>query len=583
MRRPSVAPLEKISLQSLLSETAAKFGDKIAVIDGERSFSFNQLDEYSNRLASGLTSIGAAKGDRVGVLAPNCVEFVIAFYGIVKAGAVVSTLNSGYREREIAHQLNDSGAEILIVHESLLETLEKARADVPRLSRTIVIGTDTNGPDSFWGLVNGASPTPPDVDIDPETDLAALPYSSGTTGISKGVMLTHFNLTSNVQQMVKRKEAATPTEEDVILVHLPLFHIYGMNILMNASLAVGATQVMMGRFDMEEFLALLSRHRVTILYTVPPVMLGLTQYPAAKDYDLSALRFGFCGAAPLSGELQQRVSSILGFPVLQGYGLTETSPYCNSDYLEPHLTKPGSIGPAGPDMEEKVVDVETGTVELEPNERDRRAAGQGPSGNEGLLQQPGGDRRDDHRGRVASHWRHSEDGRRRVRVGAGPQERAHQVQGLPGSAGRARGTTARAPRRGRRRRCTQAGRGSRRGAEGVRRDEAGSRCQRRRHHVVRCRQGRHLQACPRGSIRGCDPQEPFRQDSSTCSPRAGARLSGPEPLRYHSESGTGSHSPPLAIDCWLTSPGTVMSIASWIPMSGARLPSAASTNSSTSK
>ena len=168
--------------------------------------------------------------------------------------------------------------------------------------------------------------------------------------------------------MVKRKEAATPTGEDVILVHLPLFHIYGMNILMNSSLAVGATQVMMGRFDMDEFLTLLSEHRVTVLYTVPPVMLGLTQYPAAKDYDLSALRYGFCGAAPLSGELQQRVSSILGFPVLQGYGLTETSPYCNSDYLEPHLTKPGSIGPAGPDMEEKVVDVETGTVELGPNE-----------------------------------------------------------------------------------------------------------------------------------------------------------------------------------------------------------------------
>ena len=153
MRRPSVAPLEKISLQSLLSETAAKFGDKVAVIDGERSFSFNQLDEYSNRLASGLASIGTAKGDRVGVLAPNCVEFVIAFYGIVKAGAVVSTLNSGYREREIAHQLNDSGAEILIVHESLLETLEKARADVPRLSRAIVIRRGerrTRTPSGAW-------------------------------------------------------------------------------------------------------------------------------------------------------------------------------------------------------------------------------------------------------------------------------------------------------------------------------------------------------------------------------------------------------------------------------------------------
>ena len=368
MRRPSVAPLEKISLQSLLSDTAARFGDKVAVIDGERTYSFNELDEYSDRLASGLASIGAAKGDRVGILAPNCVEFVVAFYGIVKAGAVVSTLNSGYREREIAHQLNDSGAEILIVHESLLEVLEKARIDVPKLSRTIVIGSDTEGPDTFWGLVNDASRTPPDVETDPENDLAALPYSSGTTGLSKGVMLTHFNLTSNVQQMVKRKEASTPTVEDVILVHLPLFHIYGMNILMNASLAVGATQVMMGRFDMEEFLTLLSQHHVTILYTVPPVMLGLTQYPAAKDYDLSSIRYGFSGAAPLSAELQQRVSDILGFPVLQGYGLTETSPYCNSDYVEPHLMRPGSIGPAGPDMEEKVVDVETGTVELGSNE-----------------------------------------------------------------------------------------------------------------------------------------------------------------------------------------------------------------------
>ena len=368
MKRPSVAPLDKISLQTLLRDTAEKFGDKIAVIDGDHTYSFNQLDEYSDRLASGLVSIGAGKGDRVGVLAPNCAEFVIAFYGITKAGAVVSTLNSGYREREIAHQLNDSGTEILIVHESLLGTLEKARPNVPGLSRTIIIGADTEGPDTFWGLVNSASPTPPDVEIDPETDLAALPYSSGTTGLSKGVMLTHFNLTSNVQQMVKRREAATPTDEDVILVHLPLFHIYGMNILMNASLAVGAAQVMMGRFDMEEFLNLMSDHRVTILYTVPPVILGLTQYPAAKDYDLSSIRYGFCGAAPLSGELQQRVSDILGFPVLQGYGLTETSPYCNSDYLEPHLTRPGSIGPAGPDMEEKVVDVETGTVELGPNE-----------------------------------------------------------------------------------------------------------------------------------------------------------------------------------------------------------------------
>ena len=368
MRRQSAEPYDKISLQELLGESAARFGEKTAVIDGDREFTYAQLDEYSDRLASALVGIGTCKGDRVGILAPNCAEFVISFYGIVKAGAVVTTVNSGYREREIAHQLNDGGAEILIVHPALLETVETARTNIPKLSRLIVIHSDGDDPDSFWGLVKGASATPPSVQIDPENDLAALPYSSGTTGLSKGVMLTHYNLTSNVQQLVKRQEGAVPTDRDVILVHLPLFHIYGMNILMNASISVGATQIMMGRFDMDEFLTLLSQHGVTILFTVPPVMLGLTQYPAVKDYDLSALRYGFCGAAPLSGEMQQRVQEILGFPILQGYGLTETSPYCNSDYLEPDLRKPGSIGPAAPDTEEKVVDVETGTTEIPPGE-----------------------------------------------------------------------------------------------------------------------------------------------------------------------------------------------------------------------
>ena len=150
----------------------------------------------------------------------------------------------------------------------------------------------------------------------------------------------------------------------MILVHLPLFHIYGMNVLMNAGIHVGATQVMMGRFDMDLLLGLLSEHRVTQLYSVPPVGLGLTQYPAVSDYDLSSLRCGLFGAAPLSADLQTRIRDALGIPIIQGYGLTETSPVTNADFMEQERIRPGSIGPAMSDTDEKVVDVETGAREL---------------------------------------------------------------------------------------------------------------------------------------------------------------------------------------------------------------------------
>ncbi len=157
-------------------------------------------------------------------------------------------------------------------------------------------------------------------------------------------------------------------ESDVILVHLPLFHIYGMNVLMNVAISAGATQVLMGRFDMELLLRLLSQHRVTMLFTVPPVVLGLTQEPRVSDYDLSSLRMGFSGAAPLSADLQARLQSSIGFPIIQGYGLTETSPFTNSDYMEPERSRPGSVGPGAADTEEKVVDLETGTREVAPGE-----------------------------------------------------------------------------------------------------------------------------------------------------------------------------------------------------------------------
>ena len=367
--RVSLAPYESFPLQEALSRTASKLPDKVAVIDGERTFTYRQLDQYSDRYSAALAKLGVNKGDRVGLLTPNCVEFVIAFYGVIKSGAVATTINSGYREREVAHQVNDSGAEVLIVHQALLQTAEAARDASPGLNRLIVIKETSDDPESFWGLVEYAPATAPSVVIDPKEDLATLPYSSGTTGLSKGVMLTHFNLTSNLRQLNERPgEAAAFNENDVILVHLPLFHIYGLQVLMNGAIGVGATLVMMGRFDMELLLGTISRHRVTCLYTVPPVGIGLTLHPAVPKYDLSSLRVGLLAAAPSSEELQNRVQDAVGIPILQGYGMTELSPIVNIDYLEADRIRPGSVGPAVADTEEKVVDLETGTKEVAPGE-----------------------------------------------------------------------------------------------------------------------------------------------------------------------------------------------------------------------
>ena len=367
--RPSMAPYAEYPLQDLLRRTALRLPEKVAVIDGERRFTYRELDRYSDRFAAALLGGDVSPGDRVALLAPNCVEFVLAFFGILKAGAVVTTMNSGYREREIAFQINDSGAETLIVHEALRPTADAARDDAPRLKNVITINEASGDPGSFWDMIEGAPPVVPSPPINHREDLAALPYSSGTTGLAKGVMLTHFNLTANPDQCFgTTSEAALMTEEDVVLVHLPLFHIYGLQVLMNGAIHVGATQVMMGRFDMDLLLGLLSDHRVTRLFTVPPVGLGLTAYPGVKNHDLSSMRLGCLAAAPSTADLQTRVGEVLNCPFIQGYGMTELSPVANMDYVDPGWARPGSVGPAVADTEEVVVDLESGTTEVAPGE-----------------------------------------------------------------------------------------------------------------------------------------------------------------------------------------------------------------------
>ncbi len=365
--RPSLGKLTPEPVQRLVIDAARQWPDKTAIVDGDRRLTFSELDAYTDRLAVALQGIGVSKGDFVGILAPNCLEFEIGFFGILKAGATVTTINSGYREREVAAQLTASGAAVLIVHHSLMDMAEVAAKDTPTLQRIIAIDDSTDDAGSFWGLIGAASGEPTPVAIDPARDLAALPFSSGTTGMNKGVMLAHENLFTNVRQLADRDEANRLVHDDIVLVHLPLFHIYGMTALMQQAIYVGATQVMMGRFDMTLLLSLIQDHQVTALYTAPPVGVGLSHTPLVDNFNLASLRFITFGAAPMSAELQLRIAARLGCTVIQAYGLTETSPVTHIDFADERM-KPGSIGPPVPDLEQRVVDMDTGLVDLGPNE-----------------------------------------------------------------------------------------------------------------------------------------------------------------------------------------------------------------------
>ena len=387
MSRASLAPYNPEPVQRLLQQAAEQWPDETAIVDGDRRFTFAELDAHSGRFASALAAMGLGKGDIVGILSPNCVEFEVAFFGILKAGATVTTINSGYREREIAYQLQASGAQALIVHHTLADAANLALAGVEEVQDRILIAEGADGAPSFWTLIEAQAGPPPEPALDPYEDLAALPFSSGTTGLQKGVMLTHANLHTNVRQYLGRPgEGSVLRRGDVVLVHLPLFHIYGMTVLQLNAIAAGAAQVLMGRFDMREMLSLIAEQRVTALYTAPPVCLGLSQTPLLEEFDVSSLRFLLSGAAPLSGELQERLAERLGCIVIQGYGLTETSPVTNTDFTD-ERGRPGTIGPALPDTEERVVDLESGERDLPPGELGELLV-RGPQVMKGYYRQP---------------------------------------------------------------------------------------------------------------------------------------------------------------------------------------------------
>ena len=342
-----------VSLTEYVLANAAELGDKSALIDGPtgRVLTYAQLDDQIRRLAGGLVEHGLRPGDVVALMAPNIPEYAVVFHAVVFAGCAITTINGTYTEREVHHQLVDSGAKLLITVEPFLEV---ARAGVVDTGVTDILligaGAQDAAPFTDWF----GEPLTQQVRVTAES-LAALPYSSGTTGINKGVMLTHRNLIANVAQT---SAGAGMRGDEVFIAVLPFFHIYGMQVLMNCGLRLGATIVTMPRFDLEEFLQLHQQYGVTRSFVAPPIVVALAKHPLVDQYDMSAVEQVFSGAAPLSAELALEAGARLGCEVVQGYGMTEMSPV--SHLTTPGGFKPGSVGVTAPSTATRIVDPESG-------------------------------------------------------------------------------------------------------------------------------------------------------------------------------------------------------------------------------
>ncbi|MDQ3935980.1 MAG: 4-coumarate--CoA ligase family protein [Actinomycetota bacterium] len=352
-----------VDVTSFVLERARERGDKPALIDGPsgRTVTYAQLADSVRALAAGLAARGFGKGDVLAIYMPNLPEYAIAFHGVAAAGGKCTTMNPLYTANEVCHQLQDSGARFLLTVGPMLDVAREA-AERAGIEEVFVVG-EAEGASPFTDLL-GDPDQAPDVEIDPAEDLAVLPYSSGTTGLPKGVMLTHRNLVANIAQI----EPCFPTGEDDTLVGvLPFFHIYGMVVIMNQGLHGGATIVTMPRFDLGQFLELIETHGVTRAYVVPPIALALAKHPLVEERDLSSIQTVMSGAAPLGAELAEQVATRVDCTVIQGYGLTETSPVTHM--IRPHgENRPGSIGQAIPNTECRLVDPETGE-DAGPGER----------------------------------------------------------------------------------------------------------------------------------------------------------------------------------------------------------------------
>ncbi len=379
--RPNIA-LPNSDLTTVVLSRVVELGNRTALIDGAtgNSITFTELADLTNRFAAGLHYQGFRQGDVLAIFCPNIPEYAVVFLGVAAAGGINTTVNSLYSTNDLIHQFKDSRATWLITVPAFLDRALPA-AKACNIENIYVIG-EVPGVGSYSELLdnNGERPA---ITINPQEDLVALPYSSGTTGLSKGVMLTHANLIAN---MVLSSSMNHVDENDSLVAVLPFFHIYGMVLILNLAIYRGAKLVTMSRFDLEDFLSVIQKYRITCLNLVPPLILALAKHPLVDNYDLGSVRMVSSGAAPLGEDLEQACGKRLNCQIYQGYGLTEVSGASHILPIAESGSRPGSIGSVLPNTLCKIMDTDSGT-ELGTNARGEVLL-RGPHVMKGYLNNP---------------------------------------------------------------------------------------------------------------------------------------------------------------------------------------------------
>ncbi|MEU4273424.1 4-coumarate--CoA ligase family protein [Streptomyces tanashiensis] len=380
-------PTVSLPIHDAVLGRAAEWGDTPALIDGagELSLTYGQVDAFHRRVAAGLAEAGVRKGDVLALHSPNTVLFPVAFYAATRAGASVTTVHPLATPEEFAKQLRDSSARWIVTVSPLLASARAAAELAGGIEEIFVCDRTEQGEARSLQDFLGSTGPVPETDVDPDRDVAALPYSSGTTGVPKGVMLTHASIATNLAQL----EPVIPMGPgDRILAVLPFFHIYGLTALMNAPLRSGATVVVLPRFDLDTFLGAIQTHRINGLYVAPPIVLALAKHPAVADYDLSSLEYIVSAAAPLDAALAEACSARLGLPpVSQAYGMTELSPGTHVVPLDAPAPPPGTVGRLLPSTEMRILSLDDPAKDAAPGEEGEIAI-RGPQVMKGYLGRP---------------------------------------------------------------------------------------------------------------------------------------------------------------------------------------------------
>ncbi len=357
-----------IPLTNILEESASKYGQQTALSFYGRTITYHQLREMVTRFAASLQQKGIRKGDRVAIMLPNCPQYVVAYYGILQAGAIVTQISPMLMERELEYILQDSGAKAILVYDALYERVKKVEQQT-KLETVITVSlfpTEVSYPLSFEECMKETAPFE-SVAIDPREDVAVLQYTGGTTGRSKGAMLTHYNIVANLIQTHEFFKNDIFLGKERYLTAIPLFHVFGMTSGMNLAIFTGAANILLPRFDLQEVLETIKKEQPTIFPGVPTMYIAITNHPEAESYNIHSIRICNSGSAPMPVEVMKEFERKTGAQILEGYGLSEASPIT---HVNPPfgVRKPGSIGIDIPSTEYKVVDVAPGTREVPSGE-----------------------------------------------------------------------------------------------------------------------------------------------------------------------------------------------------------------------